>query len=138
MTMALGTEVYTADATPVVARGVFYSGSELTAALIGSVSRILWDDAGTAELETILARVSTTEFSDQSIKRILGSRPMLKNWRVGEALAEAFLIEHRACDFPWPSGRDLKNPSASPAGTDLVGFRKPPLRQIRTVSLSER
>jgi hypothetical protein len=46
-----------------------------------------------------------------------------ENWRVGEGLAEAFLTEHRACEFPWPTERDLKNPNASPAGTDLVGFQ---------------
>lgn len=53
---------------------------------------------------------------------ILSAPDDLPGWRVGEALAEVYLIEHRQCEFPWPGGRDLKNPSASPAGTDLVGF----------------
>lgn len=123
MTMASGTEVYNADAEPVIARGASYTDMEIDAALGGSVSRILWDDAGTADLEAILTSVVTTDFSDKSVKRVLSSRATLENWRVGEALAEAFLAEHRACEFPWPSGRDLKNPSASPAGTDLVGFQ---------------
>ena len=124
MTMAAGTEVYNADAEPVIARGVSYTDAELDVTLCGSVSHILWDDAGTAALGTILTSVVTTDFSDQSVKRVLSSRATPENWRVGEALAEAFLVEHRACEFPWPSGRDLKNPSASPAGTDIVGFQE--------------
>lgn len=124
MTIATGKEVYNADIPPVTARGISYTKAELNAALDGSVSRILWDDAGTADLQAILASVVTTDFSDKSIKRILTNPPVLENWRVGKGLAEAFLTEHRDCEFPWPSGRDLKNPSASPAGTDLVGFQK--------------
>lgn len=124
MTMSLGTEVYKVDSPPVIARGSSYTDDELRTALDGSVSQIVWDDRGTAELEAILSTMVTTEFSDKSVKRILANRPTLENWRVGEALAEAFLVEHCSCKFPWPSGRDLKNPTASPAGTDLVGFQK--------------
>jgi len=124
MTMALGTEVYKVDCDPVIARGYSYTNDEINAALSGSVSEILWDDSGTTNLQAILSSLVTTEFSDKSIKRILTSHPASENWRVGEALAEAFLVEHRGCEFPWPSGRDLKNPKASPAGTDLVGFQE--------------
>lgn len=123
MMMAAGTEIYNADVAPVMARGVSYTDTEIDAALSGSVSRILRDDAGTADLHAILASVVTTDFSAESVKRVLANRPAPENWRVGEALAEAFLIEHRDCEFPWPTSRDLKNPSASPAGTDLVGFQ---------------
>lgn len=124
MTLAVGTEIYNADATPVVARGASYTDAELDTAFRGSISRILWDDVGTADLQAILTGVVTTDFADRSVKRVLAKRATPENWRVGEGLAEAFLIERRGCDFPWPSGRDLKNPSASPAGTDLVGFQK--------------
>ena len=123
MAIATGIEVYNADVAPVTARGAVYMDAELDAALNGPVSRILWDDAGTADLKAILTSLITTDFSEQIVKRVLSSRVTPENWRVGEALAEAFLVEHRACKFPWPSGRDLKNPSASPAGTDLVGFQ---------------
>lgn len=123
MTMAAGTEVYNADVAPVTARGASYTDAEIDAALGGSVSRILCDDAGTADLQAILTSAVTTDFSAESVKRVLSNRATPENWRVGEALAEAFLVEHRACEFPWPSGRDLRNPSASPAGTDLVGFQ---------------
>lgn len=123
MTMAAGTELYNADVAPVTARGASYTDAELDTALGGSVSRILWDDAGTADLQAILVGVVTTDFSDKSAKRVLANRLTPENWRVGEGLAEAVLVEHRDCEFPWPSGRDLKNPSASPTGTDLVGFQ---------------
>jgi len=123
MTMAAGTEFYSADVAPVTARGASYTDAELDAALGGSVSRILWDDAGTADLQTILASVVTTDFSDKSTRRVLANRLTPENWRVGEGLAEAFLVEHRDCVFPWPSGRDLKSPSASLTGADLVGFQ---------------
>lgn len=124
MAIVSGAELYNADVAPVSARGVSLTDAELEDALSGSVSQILWDDPGLADLEAILTSVVTTDFSDKSVKRILSSPPALENWRVGEALAEAFLVEHRHCEFPWPSGRDLKNPTASPAGTDLVGFQK--------------
>lgn len=123
MTISAGTEVYNADIARLVARGVSYTEAELDAALSGSVSRILWDKTGTADLQAILTSVVTTDFSDRSAKRILANHPAPENWRVGEGLAEAFLVAHRDCEFPWPSGRDLKNPTASPAGTDLVGFQ---------------
>ena len=121
--MSAGTEVYNADAVPVTARGACYTDAELDEVLANSVSRILWDDTGTADLQAILTSVVTTNFSDTSVKRLLSNGTTPENWRVGEALAEAFLVEHRSCEFPWPSGRDLKNPKASPAGTDLVGFQ---------------
>ena len=123
MCRIVGTEVYNTDVQRVIARGVSYTDVELDAALKGRVSQILWDDAGAADLQAILTSVVTTDFADRSVKRILANRSAPENWRVGEGLAEAFLVENRACEFPWPSGRDLKNPSASPAGTDLVGFQ---------------
>ena len=81
--MAVGTEVYNADCLPVRARGATYTDIELDAALSGSVSRILWDEVGTADLQTILASVVTTEFLDKNVKRILSNRAVPENWRVG-------------------------------------------------------
>lgn len=124
MKMSAGNECYQADAPPVKARGASYTDAELDEALSGPVSHILWDDTGTADLQSILAAVVTTEFSKENLNRVLTNRAVPENWRVGEGLAEAFLVEQRDCEFPWPAGRDLKNPSASPAGTDLVGFQK--------------
>jgi len=124
MTITAGTEVYNVDSPPVTARGATYNDTELDTALGGSVSHILWDDAGTAALEPVFTSLAETAFEVERVKQILTTRRPVENWRVGEGLAEAFLVEHRKCEFPWPSGRDLKNPSASPAGTDLVGFQQ--------------
>lgn len=85
--MAVGTELYNADTTPVTARGASYTDAELDAALGGSVSRILWDDAGTADLQAILTSLVTTNFLDANVRRILSNRPEPENWRVGEGLA---------------------------------------------------
>lgn len=123
MGIPTGQEIYTADAPPVVARGASYSQSDVESALKGPVSAILWDDAGRANLQAILLGLATTGFMVEGVRDILSQPPALESWRVGEGLAEAFLVEHRGCEFPWPVGRDLKNPAASPAGTDLVGFQ---------------
>jgi hypothetical protein len=80
MPLAAGTELYNADVPPVKARGVSYADAELVTALSGSVSRILCDDTGTRDLEAILASVVATEFSDESVKRILTNRPTPENW----------------------------------------------------------
>lgn len=124
MTMAVGTEVYNVDSASVQARGVSYTDAELDAALAGPVSGALWDDAGRSDLEDLLAGVLATDFSADSFRRIFADQPVPENWRVGEAIGEAFLVQDRNCEFPWSPRRDLKNPSASPAGTDLVGFQK--------------
>lgn len=121
--MTGGTEVYIVDANPVIARGVTYDDSELDEALGGPVAGALWDNAGTTSLNDILAGLSSTEFEDQNINRILSVTTTPQDWQVGEALAQCFLTEHRECQFPWNAQRDLKNPSASAAGCDLVGFQ---------------
>lgn len=122
MPPAVGTQVYAADHPPVMARGYSFTDAELTAMLAEDVRAIVHDDAGVAEVEALLTAVATTEFSDTVVRQILRTTRQVEPWRVGEAIAEAYLVEHRHCEFPWPGGRDLKNPDSSPAGTDLVGF----------------
>jgi len=124
MPIALGVETYNADAVPVVARGAAMQDSELDSALDSEVAAILRDDSGRSDVQTILAGVAETAFAIDSLNRVLAFTPPIPGWRVGEALAETFLVDHRRCEFPWPGGRDLKNPNASAAGTDLVGFQK--------------
>jgi hypothetical protein len=119
-----GTDIYVADNGSVLARGSQYTEEEIDSALAGHVMSILWDDAGTVDLEMVFADLSSTSFGDDLVQEVLKANPSVEDWRVGEAFAEAYLIDHCNCEFPWPTGRDLKNPNASPAGTDLVGFRK--------------
>ena len=123
MPPAVGTQVYAADQTPVLARGYSFTDAELDVMLAEDVSPIIHDDAGAAELEALLTGVATTEFSTEVLGQVLSSTGVVEAWRVGEAIAEAYLVEHRHCEFPWPGVRDLKNPDSSPAGTDLVGFQ---------------
>ena len=47
---------------------------------------------------------------------------MIEDWRVGEAIAESYLSEHRFCWFPWPDGRDERKNGSSLPGADLVGL----------------
>jgi hypothetical protein len=125
-TIAVGVELYSLDLDPVVARGALYSAAELAAALEHRLPPIVWDDTGRRDAQLILAKAATTTFETGRIREILERPSVIEDWRVGEALAEAFLVDHRSCEFPWPHGRDLRNPSASPAGADLVGFHHRP------------
>ena len=123
MSVPPGNEVYNCDAQPVRARGHTFTPQELHTALGGPVAALLRDDPGMAQLEAVLSSAVATEFALESLQRIVHLPPVTEEWRVGEAFAEAYLVEHQQCHFPWPTGRDLRNPNASPAGTDLVGFQ---------------
>jgi len=123
MPPATGTQTYNADQPPVMARGYTFTDHELNAMLAEDVRPIVYDEAGAAELGALLAGVATTDFANQALGDVLNAGHEPEPWRVGEAIAEAYLVEHRHCEFPWPGGRDLKNPQSSPAGTDLVGFQ---------------
>ena len=122
MPLPPGKEVYNSDNPPIKARGISYTARELTQALKHRVVEVLQDREGRIELQALIASVATTQFDAKRIDEILGQQPAVEDWRVGEAIAESYLVDHRGCEFPWPTVRDLKNPSASPAGADLVGF----------------
>ena len=126
MVMPLGTACYSLGNPPVSAGGLIFSNDALDTALAGPVAEIAFDDEGIAQLEDLLASVRETDFENSEVRRILSSEREPENWRVGEALAEAYLTSHRACSFPWPSGRDQKKESSSLPGTDLVGFQTTP------------
>jgi hypothetical protein len=121
MTIPAGREVYNCDQPPVRAKGLKFNNSELDRALKQNVIDILDDRAGHVEIQQLVSSVATTQFDANRISEILNHQPFVEDWRVGEALSEAYLAEHRNCMFPWPMVRDLKNPTASPAGADLVG-----------------
>jgi hypothetical protein len=123
MIVAKGSIAYNADISPVAATGLIFLESEIDKAISTRLIGLIWDDAGRDNLEELLDGLATTAFGDANLRKVLEFSPALEDWRVGEALAETYLTDHRNCEFPWPGGRDLKNPSASPAGTDLVGFQ---------------
>ena len=79
------------------------------------------DEAGTAG---ILQNVqeNASEFEYARIEEILAPEPPDKTWKVGECIAECFLEDSKQAVLPNP--HRSKNPQASPAGPDLVGFSK--------------
>ncbi len=84
---------------------------------------MLRDNEGISSLGSILASLAATDFDRSRLDEILQAGRAVPNpWQIGEAMAEAYLETHEQCSFPWPSTRDLRNPQASPAGADLVGF----------------
>lgn len=123
MTIPTGVECYSVGCGPVVACGLTYNEAELTLALDGAVASIIRDDTGDRFLYELLNGIATTDFQRENVDRILTTKRVPEDWRVGEAIAEGYLVEYRACSFPWPAGRDQRNPDSSPAGADLVGFQ---------------
>ncbi|CAM6403049.1 MULTISPECIES: hypothetical protein [Enterobacteriaceae] len=115
--------VYDTCTSPIVAHGLSYDDGQMREILAGPVKAILQDTAGNDELLELLGSVVSTEFEQEGLRELLTDKTIPNNWRVGEAIAEAFVTDKGSCVFPWPTGRDLKNPNASPAGCDLTGFQ---------------
>jgi len=114
---------YDTGSPPVIALGLSYDNRQVDEILSGPVKEILQDTTGNDELRELLSSVVSTEFEQEGLREILVDDTIPDNWRVGEAIAEAFVADKGDCVFPWPTGRDLKNPNASPAGCDLTGFQ---------------
>lgn len=114
---------YDTGTPPVIAHGLSYDDGQVGEILSGPVKEILQDTTGNDELQELLSSVVSTEFEQEGLRELLADDTVPANWRVGEAIAEAFVADKGDCVFPWPTGRDLKNPNASPAGCDLTGFQ---------------
>ena len=122
MADAEGEEVYAVDAAAVRARGAAYDEAALDELLRERVIAVVLDVEGREDIRHLLADPPATEFEASRLADLIDEPRVLELWRVGEAIGEVFLVDCRDCFFPWPSGRDLKNPSASLPGADLVGF----------------
>jgi hypothetical protein len=101
-----GVTAYTIATSPVSGCGVVFNSAEIDQALAGPVADIVFDVPGDREIEALLSSIAETEFDQSGIRRILNNQRTVENWRVGEALAEAYLVTHRSCQFPWPDARD--------------------------------
>lgn len=123
MMLAVGTVEYTLGKPPVTGCGLSWSADELDAALAGPVAAVVFDDAGRADLAVLLSGLSDTEFDQTAVRRVLSGTSAPEDWRVGEALAESYLVHHKGCHFPWPDGRDERKSGSSLLGADLVGFQ---------------
>ena len=122
MGVSEGTIVYSQGSYPCSGVGLTWSSDELEAAIGDSVAAILLDDEGTDSIGSILSVLADTEFAQDELNRILSVPESVEDWRVGEAIAEAYLTEHRSCYFPWPDSRDERKSGSSLPGADLVGF----------------
>ena len=111
---------YALGKEPCTGTGITWTSDELDHALAGSVMGILRDDSGSALIREALMPLGETGFATERINKLATER--VKNWRVGEAIAEAYLADRRECIFPWPMRRDARRQGVSLPGADLVGF----------------
>lgn len=99
--LAVGTSQYQFGRLPVTALGVLWSGEQLQDVMAGPVLEALSDKVGMGILQSLLAEVDDTEFRKSDLERILGKGlGRVEEWRVGEAIAEHYLSQHRYCHFP--------------------------------------
>ncbi|WP_138381167.1 hypothetical protein [Luteithermobacter gelatinilyticus] len=122
MTVAVGETVYNEGKAPCSGLGLTWSDDDLDAAMKGPVVAILFDDVGKADIEDILTGLAETEFEQEGLRRVLADPDDIEDWRIGEAIAETYLTDHRDCYFPWPDGRDERKRGSSLPGADLVGL----------------
>ncbi len=108
---------------PVTGVGLGVSTEHLDEALSGSVSALVMDVSGTEQLAGLLDGLADTEFSRDNLDSLLANDAPPEAWRVGEALAESYLVDCQGCTFPWPDGRDERKRGSSLPGADLVGFQ---------------
>ena len=87
------------------------------------VEPLLADPEGMQMVEQVLARAESSGFKVPALDPL--RTPVCihsESWRVGEALAERYLRDFEKASFPYPRLRDERNPYASSAGPDLVGY----------------
>ena len=121
MTVPAGEPVYDLGSGDCTGCGLRWNGDQFDQAT-DTVAAALFDDQGRADIEEILTGVVDTEFAQDGLRRVLGTPSPVEDWRVGEAIAETYLTDHRSCLFPWPDGRDERKRGSSLPGADLVGF----------------
>jgi hypothetical protein len=100
--------------------GRSWNAEELGAAINGQVSALVFDDQGKADIQELLSGIAETSFEHEQLAQALTAPEDIEDWRVGEAIAEAYLTEHRDCLFPW----DERKSGSSLPGADLVGVRE--------------
>jgi hypothetical protein len=111
-------------------RQVLWRGVEMTdcdefdAFMTENVASRLYDKEENTEFEMYLKGVSNAGFMRENLDVALATEAEESDgWVVGEAIAEAFLAHQHGIVWPWNMKRDKRNPKASLAGADLVGFR---------------
>ena len=115
-----GRVAYALGTAPCTGMGIAWTAGALDSALAGSVRSMLSDEAGLAIIEEALMPLGETDFVAERVQAL--AKKGFENWRVGEAVAAAYLTDWRGCTFPWPISRDARRAGASLPGADLVGF----------------
>lgn len=108
-------------------QGVFLENPEIFDHLTGSVLNNLLDKEVQASILKDLTGLLETGFSSvhilADIQALENAEPEdLRDWRIGEAMAEVVLEENFHCRFHWNELRDARNPKGNKTGADLVGF----------------
>lgn len=122
--IAAGAKCYNLGSSPSKGTGRSWNAEELDAAIEDQVAALVFDDQGKADILELLAGVAETSFEQEQLAQALAAPDDIEDWRVGEAIAEAYLSEHRNCLFPWPDGRDERKSGSSLPGADLVGVQQ--------------
>ncbi|MDB6175062.1 MAG: hypothetical protein JWL59_4373 [Chthoniobacteraceae bacterium] len=82
------------------------TGSSSWPGYTGPIAATVYDDAGRGTLLPLLCGLSDTGFTRANVKATLSQTDPVENRRVGQALAETYLVHHLECHFRWPDGRD--------------------------------
>jgi len=106
----------------------FNDENDFIALLCTDVKNRLVDEAERQDcLSTLKNLQSDTGFSSSQnllldIQTLSNSNINVKNFEIGEAIAEVVLESNFKCRFHWNKRRDSKNPEANQTGADLIGF----------------
>ena len=109
-------------------QGISLSDSEFAQTLSCSVYDSLLDIEVIHDRLSELTGLLETGFSQSEnlladIQALENAEPEdLRDWRIGEALAEVILEGNFQCRFHWNELRDARNPKGNKTGADLVGF----------------
>ena len=112
--VAKGTVVYQLGAGPCSGTGIEWTPEESREALDGPVADVLDDGIGTRIVTDVLGTLTQAEFDTGRIEAVAAtvSKP---SYRLGEAIAEAYLSSWRDCTFQWLVSHDLRQPTGSRA-----------------------
>lgn len=115
---------YGENALPVCWHGIRLSGGDAFDAFLADNVRERLDDAEAAEdYEQHLRGLAGTGFAQENLDRILAANVQEnRDWAIGEAIAEAWLLGRHNVLWPWNLERDKRIASASLPGADLVGL----------------
>ena len=105
-------------------KGYSASEADCCAYFLNQVSSKIAEADGAEQLRSHLSELETTGFdSSMLLEQTAESAPQVKDWEVGEAVAETALEGEHEAMFPWEIGWDKRTPKASLPGADIVGFQ---------------